>query len=250
MNSTPIIVEDNVSDEGCCCFKVVTSAATYFYDKEGCGFTSLIDRDGNDWINYHPSGGAQGEFRGIPNMGFESFGHPGYRFGASSTITHRSATEITIHSRSNDSLWDITWNITQYSATMNVLRAPCQFWILYEGTPGGQFIPHQQHWITSDNMKRSCAETLVTEVPSPKWVAFCDERTQRSLILNCYNHKTTMDTYFPMDGEGGMTVFGFGRYDRDGLKMYLTHPYQCTFSLVETTDPVTIGAQTKKHPAA
>ena len=83
-----IITED--TDEGIDCFKVVTDSATYYFDKAGAGFTSLVDTEGNDWIDFHPEGtagvpnGQSGWYRGIPNMGLSVFGHPGYT-GATST---------------------------------------------------------------------------------------------------------------------------------------------------------------------
>ncbi len=62
--------------EGQECLRIVTPSATYLYHKEGAGLASLIDREGRDWISYHPGNRSAGEFRGIPNLG--EFGHPGY----------------------------------------------------------------------------------------------------------------------------------------------------------------------------
>ena len=50
-----VVITDDI-DEGLACFKIVTESATYFYDKAGAGFTSILDRDGIDWINFHPEG--------------------------------------------------------------------------------------------------------------------------------------------------------------------------------------------------
>ena len=61
--------KDGVADEGQESFEIRTDRATYLYQKAGCAFSSLIDRDGNDWISYKPKGGHKGHYRGIPNMG-------------------------------------------------------------------------------------------------------------------------------------------------------------------------------------
>ena len=50
-----VVITDDL-DEGIACFRIATDSATYFYDKAGAGFTSILDRDGIDWINFHPAG--------------------------------------------------------------------------------------------------------------------------------------------------------------------------------------------------
>ena len=40
-----VVISDAV-DEGINCFKIETDTATYYYDKAGAGFTSILDRDG------------------------------------------------------------------------------------------------------------------------------------------------------------------------------------------------------------
>ena len=59
-------------------YKIQTPSATWIYHKQGAGFASLLDPDGNDWIGYRPGGRAAGEFRGIPNLIHPGAGmHPG-----------------------------------------------------------------------------------------------------------------------------------------------------------------------------
>jgi len=50
-------------------YKIETPSATYYLEKSGAGLSSLIDRDGNDWLGFHPEpgSGAAGEYRGFPN---------------------------------------------------------------------------------------------------------------------------------------------------------------------------------------
>jgi len=51
------------------CYKIQTPQSIYYLEKEGAGLSSLIDREGNDWIGFHPkeNSGAGGEYRGFPN---------------------------------------------------------------------------------------------------------------------------------------------------------------------------------------
>ena len=53
----------DILDEGQEAFVVETPAATYCYHKEGGGFSSLVDRDGRDWIGYRAGDGPAGEYR-------------------------------------------------------------------------------------------------------------------------------------------------------------------------------------------
>jgi hypothetical protein len=56
--------------------KIETQTATYFYQKENGGFSSIVDNDGVDWVGFHPTSGSEGagEFRGIPNAVFPGGG--------------------------------------------------------------------------------------------------------------------------------------------------------------------------------
>src|SRR5690606_6555565 len=69
-------------------FRIVTTGATWFYDRAGGGFARIVDRDGRDWIAFGktPTGGpaaAAGSYRGLPNalLGRDNpdvgAGHPG-----------------------------------------------------------------------------------------------------------------------------------------------------------------------------
>lgn len=72
MNPSIKITED--SDEGQACFKIQTPSATYYYQKEAGGFSSIVDKYGTDWIGYRNSGNppslasAASDYRGLPNL--------------------------------------------------------------------------------------------------------------------------------------------------------------------------------------
>jgi hypothetical protein len=43
----------SATQAGIDCYKVTTSEATYYFDKVGGGFVSIIDKDGSDWVSWH-----------------------------------------------------------------------------------------------------------------------------------------------------------------------------------------------------
>lgn len=226
--------KDGVVDEGQESFEIRTDRATYLYQKAGCAFSSLIDRDGNDWISYKPQGGPKGHYRGIPNMGYETFGHPGYDTGLSKLVSE-SPSLAKFESTTTDGAWEVEWNIHPTHATMTAHQIAAPVWLLYEGTPGGKFNPKTQFMFFSDGTRVACSEERRQELPSPKWVAFCDPKTRRSLLMAYAGPDSFVDTYWPMGGKGGMTVFGFGRTDQDGFGFFInTVPFSLSFALVES----------------
>ena len=63
------------------CFRIETPVATYYLEKIGMGLSSMVDKEGFDWISFHnrPGSGAGGEYRGFPNAVHKqdgSFFHP------------------------------------------------------------------------------------------------------------------------------------------------------------------------------
>lgn len=226
--------KDPVMDEGQASFEIWTERATYLYHKAGCGFSSLVDRDGNDWIGYKPKGGPRGHYRGIPNMGYNTFSHPGYNTGLTE-LTASSDSLVRLKSSTVDGAWDVEWAIHPTHATMTGLKIAAPVWLLYEGTPGGKFNPKTQFMFFSDGTRVGCAETRRQETPNPKWVAFCDPKTRRSLALAYEGPDSFIDTYWPMGGKGGMTVFGFGRTDENGFGFHVQRvPFTFSFALVES----------------
>ena len=216
-----VVITDDL-DEGIACFKIVTESATYFYDKAGAGFTSIVDRDGIDWINFHPEGtpgvpsGQWGWFRGIPNMARGIFGHPGYTGATSTTADPKGVPLPTATVRSSKDGWQVTWEFSPSHAKMTVLSAPARYWLLYEGTPGGE-LGDDDLCGRSDGRVASCSiawqEDIVNSsgvAPGMEWVYFADGTRERSLVL-LHDDDDVTDCYRPMDG---MTMFGFGRAHR------------------------------------
>ncbi len=241
----PITI-DTVPHQGQPSFRVETPACTYLYHIEGCGFASLLDRDGRDWISYRPEGGEYGHYRGIPNMGWNVFGHPGYEMGASSKVEQIKDDHVRIRSRSADEAWRTYWDIFSTHATQTIETIGRSYWWLYEGTPGGRFRPDEHFLLLPDGTRHPCStrdlRNTETRQQAPRWIAFGDPALGRALLLCAHDAEETVDNYWPMDRdklkkEGGMTVFGFGRDDLDGPCPHLTQtPARFSFALVESED--------------
>jgi hypothetical protein len=211
-------------------FRITTPAGIYCYQKEGAGFASLLDPEGNEWIGYKPGGRAAGEFRGIPNLG-NDFGHPGYTAarGARSTLLSADASKISILSERLDGKWAARWDIFPTHARMTILRTEKPYWFLYEGTPAGRLDLEKGYYVTSDGSHRSLAEPWSGNLPAPEWIYFATSDSRYALFLANHTGSDAPDQYWPMDGN--MTVFGFGREYRC-CRQFLTGERQFTIGLI------------------
>lgn len=218
--------------------RILTPVCTYIYHLEGCGFAALLDRDGNDWISYRPTGGEYGHYRGIPNMGLNVFGHPGYAYGAQSSVERIAEDHLSITSHSVDGAWRTRWDIHAEGAIQTVEAVDKPYWWLYEGTPGSHFRPDVNYRLLPDGTRLPCNMRDYHPATSPRWIGFGDPACGRLLLLCAHTPETVTDAFWPMGGEGGMTVFGFGREDRGGLRPHLTATPACfSFALLDSEDP-------------
>ena len=215
--SSDVRVEDGVMDEEQKAVVIETAAATYYYHKEGGGFSSLIDRDGRDWISYRPGDGPAGEYRGIPNMVFRGekggFFHPGHagEKGSETRLLESGPERASLLSTSVNGRWQVWWDIYPECARMTVLRTDPEdsnYWFLYEGTPGGAFELERSRCGRCTGEIGSLEERWEADLPSPSWVYFTDPERNRSLFLYSEKRDRCADMYKPMEP---MTVFGFGR---------------------------------------
>jgi hypothetical protein len=209
-----VSVQNNVLDEGQSCYKVTTPSATYWYQKEGCGFSSIEDKQGNDWVSYdddYPNS-AKGGYRGIPNMGWQF--HPGYTNGGTTTLQHQSSDRVTLKSVANG--FECTWDFYATHAKMTVLKHTEPYWFLYEGTPGGRMQPSSDYYYVpdvsqGDGVRKNAASQDYGVDLSPEWIAFGDPALSRMFVLCHHTNDGLIDDYYDMGNDGGMTVFGFGR---------------------------------------
>ena len=216
----PMVKATEVDWEGQSSYKIETDAATYVFQKEGAGLASLFDREGKDWISYHPGGGSAGEYRGIPNLG-NAFGHAGYtgESGSVSKIAISGPLRIRVVSQRHDGTWASQWDFFPGFARFTMLRNAAPYWFLYEGTPGGK-LDTKDGWLRlSNGDRRSLGEPWAAAMEGPRWVAFGGKNSRSFLFIANHQDGHEPDQYWPM--EGNMTVFGYGR-EYNCCHQYLT----------------------------
>ncbi|MEX2232932.1 MAG: VCBS repeat-containing protein [Cyclobacteriaceae bacterium] len=231
--------------EGFDAFKIKTPAAEYYYHPATGGFASIIDKEGNDWVSYHankePESGMKGRYRGIPNIAPPEL-HPGEAVPKkSSRVISEGPVRVTLMTETEDKKWQTRWDIYPDYATMTLLKkGPEPYWILYEGTPGGEF-NEEDYWVRSDGtreaMKPYAHKTQWTgNLPSPKWVYFGDHKSDRVLYY-IHHEDYPYEDVFWHSGEGNMTVFGFGRGPgQDNWQQLTKAPAHLTLGFAEKND--------------
>ncbi len=229
-----VTIKDDVVDEGQLSYQISNSTGSFFFQKEAGAFSSLVDNQGNDWIDYHPTGNSAGNYRGIPNLVYpESHFHPG-SVTATSTIINRGPVKITVRSETTDGLWQLTWEFYPNTATMTMINAAKPYWFLYEGTPGGTLDTSGDFMVRSDGVTTPLSQSWNGDLAGDEWVFFSDPVVKRSLFLAQHDQNDSVDSYRPLENQ--MTVFGFGR-QQTGLNGYLNQiPARFTIGLIERTD--------------
>lgn len=219
-------------DEGQECFQIETLNSTYLYQIRAAGLSSLLDKEGNDWISFHPWGGSDGKYRGIPNLGVPEGGfHPGF-FNCRSVVLSQGPIRVRIFSETNDHLWAGMWDFYPTFARLTVLQVAAPYWFLYEGTPGGRLDLEGGYIVRSDGRRTPLAERWDELLPRPRWLYFGSSETERVIYFVHHENDEVMDSFWPMQGD--MTVFGFGRLH---LNRYLTQtPARFTIGLAESGD--------------
>jgi hypothetical protein len=247
----PPLVEltDETSDEGMAAYRIKTPVATYFYQKDAGGFSSLLDRDGNDWINFHPFGGSDGIYRGIPNLVHpDNIFHPGHA-NCTSSIRHAGPLKVTINTVSKNGLWESLWEIYPAHARLTVVRAPAQlYWFLYEGTPGGLLDLTTDFCVRSNGLRTDMNQSWGGDL-APEWVYFEDSKLDRYLYLVHEDDDLEADSFYQM--ENNMTVFGFGRAVKNSTNKYLAGgPRHFTIGLADGAQFAAAGAtiEAAYHP--
>jgi hypothetical protein len=222
--SAPVIPEDanavrisESTDEGTNSFKIETASAVYFFDKQGGGFTSIIDDNGNDWISFAQGGGSAGEFRGIPNTGEL---HPGYTGGTSTTTSTLNTWQdkVTIEtSRNGESASWIFYPTFAKMKLNSIGGTDGKYWILYEGTPGGKVTANDSLYLSNNNKYSANADNPFGEndikntsekAAGSEWAYITDSNLDRSIFLAITDDEVR-DNYYQL--EDNMTVLGFGR---------------------------------------
>ncbi len=224
-------------------FIITTAVATFYLDKQGGGLSSIVDRDGVDWLGFHPRAGSgwKGEYRGFPNSVHRQDGNYFHAVNAttepsSAVVTAQSDAHVQIVFTSANGKWQGQWDFypDRCDFTMAQVSEGYRYWVLYEGVPGGE-INETDYWFGSmDNRVREIHEPFSGDLPGPEWVAFGDSNTPRVLYVAQHQDDNHLDEYYMRPY---MTVFGFGR--NDGNK-YLSEPRSFSIGFVESTNYSTV----------
>ncbi|MCK5461720.1 MAG: hypothetical protein KAI95_01850, partial [Bacteroidales bacterium] len=215
-------------------YQVKTPGGTYLYHRNGAGFASMIDPEGNDWISYRPGGGSAGEYRGIPNIRPAGF-HPGYE-NLNSRIVQSGPIKLTFESETKDEKWSCLWEVYPDFATMTLQKKDRDnYWLLYEGTPAGKLDVDRDYWVQSNGFRRPVSSDWTGILPDPEWVWFADESCKRVLYFAKHEHDQHPDQFWQM--QGNMTVFGFGRKPHEDPGTYMEEvPVHLTIGFAESKD--------------
>ncbi len=235
-----VTAKDNVQHQGQDTIVVTSPSGVYYYHKLGGGFASLIDGESKDWISYRPGGGSAGEYRGIPNIIHPEGGlHPGAETCESRMVAD-GPLMVRIRTRCHDGAWAAEWSIYPGYATLTVQKAAHPYWVLYEGTPGGQLAVETDYWVRSDGTREPVSNDWQGRLESPRWVYFGDANSERVLFLAQHSDDGDYDQFWQM--EGNMTVFGFGREYKCCEKSLTKTPAEFTIGFVKSSEHDAVAA--------
>lgn len=135
-------------------FRINTRTAVYLYDPVAGGFSSMVDKNGNDWIAYrddpaaeYPAAAAT-RYRGLPNLVYrgedDGAGHPGFNKCESKVVGRNQ-----IHTVTRSGEWAWTWTFYPDAARLDLVRVSENrpYWFLYEGPVGGSYLPTSTFWV-------------------------------------------------------------------------------------------------------
>jgi len=230
---------------------VSTPAATYYLEKTGGGLSSMLDKDGVDWLGFHSEEGSghKGEYRGFPNAVHRQDGNYFHAMNAgtdpSTSVLEKASDEhVRIVFTSGNGQWQGRWDFypDRCDFTMSKVSPGYKYWVQYEGVPGGE-MDATDYWYTSaDSQRHPIEETSIRDLPAPEWMAFGDQDSPR--VLYVLHHE---DDEFPDDyvSRPYMTVLGFGRRNKD---KFLNTVQTFSIGFVESTDYAVVDRTIRRVP--
>jgi len=237
-----------VSYEGLPHFLVKTQKVHYYYDRQGGGFSRIIDEAGNDWVSFkrepwgeYPASAASA-FRGLPNLVWQGAddgaGHPGHKQCKSWIEGNKIVTE------SVSGNWKWSWTFGPDHAQLDVLKIDSErgYWFLYEGTPGGKYQPEETYFGTNlsgphnDQYDYYQNKLLKHQM---QW-AYCGTEAADQVFFMLQLETDDKDDIISMLGNSdkgkessdGMTVWGFGRNEKP--EALLSEPQQFIIGFYHT----------------
>ena len=236
-----VTLTDGIVDEGSAAYKIETQAGTYYYHPAGGGFSSLDDADGNDWINYNKTvSGNGGTFRGIPNAVSPNNGghfHPGSK-NMVTTLVNQGPLKVTLHviekkAPVSRDKWEGQFEIYPNYTVFTMLTAPYAYWVLYEGTPGGQLQTNSDFVVRNDGTQTLTSVAWEGDLEPEEWAYFVDPVVERAIYFASHTNDDKTDSYAQQGNL--MTKLGFGRKAAAYLLDPAVLPREFTFALMEET---------------
>ena len=221
---------------------VTTTSATYYLEKEGGGLSSIIDKDGVDWIGFHNEEGSghKGEYRGFPNAIHRQDGSYFHAMNAgtdpsSSVVDIESEQHVRITFTSDNENWQGQWDFypDRCDFTMSKISPGYKYWVQYEGVPGGEMDSTDFWYASIDNKKHPIEEAFGGDLPAPEWMAFGDQNSPRMLYVLQHEDDEFPDNYV---SRPYMTVLGFGRQNGEKTTKHLTTVRTFSIGFAESTE--------------
>ncbi|MDO6567607.1 hypothetical protein Q4561_11115 [Alteromonas sp. 1_MG-2023] len=218
---------------------ISTPSATYYLEKEGGGLSSMLDKDGIDWIGFNniKGSGWKGEYRGFPNAIHKQ---DGSYFHAMNAGTDAANSEVVIENKNHvriaftsaNGKWVGQWDFypTHCDFTMTQISQGYHYWVQYEGVPGGTMDDTDFWYNSATDTRHPINDSHKGDLPSPEWYAFGDESSPRMLFLLNHDDDTYPDDYV---SRPYMTVLGFGR---QGKNKFLDTPKTFSIGFIESVE--------------
>ena len=245
-DNAPSVRLDHGSDQsagGGPAYIITTPTTTFYLEKEGGGLSSMLDRDGVDWLGFHNEEGSghKGEYRGFPNAVHKQDGNYFHAMNAgtdpsTSVVEIETGDHVRITFTSENGLWRGQWDFypERCDFTMSEVSAGYKYWVQYEGVPGGEMDATDFRISSADNKRHPIEDEFIGDLPAPEWMAFGDENSPRMLYVLHHDDDELPDDYV---SRPDMTVLGFGRRNKD---KFLDTPQTFSIGFVETTQYASI----------
>ena len=223
---------------------ITTGNATFYLEKSGGGLSSMLDKDGVDWLGFHkkPGSAHKGEYRGFPNAIHKQDGSYFHAMNAgtdpsSSVVTIEKPDHVRIVFTSDNQKWEGQWDIfpDRLDFTMSRVSPGYKYWVQYEGVPGGEMDRSDFRYSSADSDRHLIDAEFIGDLPSPEWMAFGDENSRRMIYVLHHGDDSHPDDYV---SRPDMTVLGFGRRNKD---KFLTTPQTFSIGFIESTDYLTLS---------
>lgn len=216
---------------------ITTPSAIYYLEKTGGGLSSMLDKDGVDWLGFHkePGSAHKGEYRGFPNAIHRQDGNYFHAMNAgtdpsSSVVEIETEDHIRIVTTSENEKWEGVWDFyaDRLDFTMSRVSPGYKYWVQYEGVPGGEMDRTDFRYSSADSERHLIDDEFIGDLPGPEWMAFGDPQSPRIIYLLQHENDDQPNDYV---SRPDMTVLGFGRRNKD---KFLDTPHTFSIGFVES----------------